>query len=327
MKEKKYDVAGLGSALLDLTVEVDDAILDELGLKKGNMHLIDEERSGAIQTRLKGLPVATTPGGSAANLLAGVTSLGGKSVFVGKVGSDRYGEFYIGESEKAGIVTRLNRIAGISGHAITFITPDSERTFATHLGASLHFGVDDIPVDDIAASRVLHMEGYLLEHPGQRAGCMKAIDAARKEGVMVSIDLADPALVKRNLEDFRKLVKDCADIVFANEDEAAAFTGRSERDALDAIAELCDIAVVKLGERGSIVRRGDETCRIPVFPVNAVNTNGAGDAYGGGFLYGISRGYPLERCGIIGGYLSSKVVSSPGARVGGRIDESDITAP
>lgn len=322
--EREIDVVGIGSALLDFTVEVDERVLDKIGLKKGQMHLIDEKRSREIFEELKDYTIETTPGGSSANTLAGIAVLGGRSLFLGKVGNDHNGDYYISENEKMGVMTKIGKIDRMTGHAITFITPDSERTFATHLGAALYLGRDDILEQDIRNSNILHIEAYLLENDIQRRACFEAMSIAKYNHVRISIDLADSALILRNKDDFTAIVKKYADIVFVNEEEAVAFTGKREEEALHVISALCDVAVVKLGEEGSLIKSDDEVHRIPAVKTRVENTNGAGDMYAAGLLFGIAKKVPIEKAGLIGSYASSLVVSQRGARLHEGIDIDKI---
>jgi hypothetical protein len=323
-KTAQYDVVGIGSALLDFTVEVDDAHLASTGLTKGQMHLIDSERSKEIFKAISGMKIETTPGGSAANTLAGVAGFGGKAFFIGKVGNDENGKIYITETEKSGVNTRIGKHDSISGHAITFITPDSERTFATHLGAALFLDEKDIKEEDIKKSKILHLEGYLFEPDNLYAASLKAMKAAKENGVLISIDLSDAGLVGRIFDRLKSVVNDFADIVFANETEAFSFVGVKEVEALDAISQMCSLAVVKLGADGSLIKSKEEMHRIKSFETSVVNTNGAGDMYAAGLLYGISNGYSLNDSGRIGSYASSLVVAQPGARLGWKLDPKII---
>jgi sugar/nucleoside kinase (ribokinase family) len=318
-KKAEYDVLGIGSALLDFTVMVDDADLAQFGLMKGGMQLIDADRSREILSRLQGKKMEITPGGSSANTLAGISMLGGRGIFLGKVGNDSHGDRYIRDTELSGVKAEIGRHDSMTGHAITFITPDSERTFATHLGAALQLNRDDVREDHIRNSKIIHLEGYLFEPPGLREACMRALEIAQKNGVLVSIDLSDPGLIDRIRPIFETVTRDFANIIFVNEDEARAFTGAEQDHALHYLSRLCDIAVVKLGPEGSLIKSDDTIHRIPVFKTNVVNTNGAGDMYAAGVLYGIARGFSLERSGRIGSYVSSMVVSQVGARFPGKI--------
>ena len=323
-KKAEYDVLGIGSALLDFTVMVDDSDLKKFGLKKGGMQLIDADRSREILSSLEGRRMEITPGGSSANTLAGISMLGGRGIFLGKVGNDPHGDRYIRDTERSGVKAEISRHNSMTGHAITFITPDSERTFATHLGAALQLGKDDVREDHIKNSKIIHIEGYLFEPPGLRDACMKALEIARKNSVLVSIDLSDPGLIDRIRPIFETVAREFANIIFVNEDEARAFTGSEQDKALDYLSTYCDIAIVKLGPQGSLIKSDGVTHRIPVFRTEVVNTNGAGDMYAAGLLYGLARGFSLERSGAIGSFVSSKVVSQVGARFPGKISIDDL---
>src|SRR3989339_224649 len=247
---KKYDVFGIGSALMDLLIEIEPKELLEMDLKHGEMHLIDEEKSKKILERLKKYNVRIAPGGSSANTLVDIARLGGKVVFCGKVGRDSHGDIYEQKLKDHNIKSNISQGSLKTGHAINFITPDSQRTFATHLGATLELKKEDIFAEDIKASKILHIEGYQLEDKNLREAAIHAMDIAKKNNVKISIDLSDPALVKRNIGHIRLLVKKYAGIVFANEEEAREFTGQEPEKALDSIAEFCDTVIIKLGKKG-----------------------------------------------------------------------------
>ena len=321
MKENSlYDVTGMGSALLDITVSVDAALLDEFGFQKGSMHLIDEDSSKAILKRLGAFDLGFSPGGSAANAIAGVNSLGGSALLLGAVGSDDYGRIYISETEKTGVKTHVSVYDGLSGHAVTFITPDGERTFATHLGAALKFSEDNVIEQDITSSKVLHIEAYLFEIDELYKTCLKAIKFAKDSGTLVSIDLSDSFLVERIYSKMRRTVEEYADIVFANEDEAFCFTGKRETAALEELGRLCRFAVVKLGERGSLIKTDGRVYEISAVKVDVVNTNGAGDIYAGGVIYGLTHGLDVQKSGGIASAAASLIVSSEKARLDKKID-------
>lgn len=316
LNEKKYDVAGIGSPLLDFIISVNDSTLQEVDLVKGEMRLIDKKRSEEILEALKKHAIMTAPGGSSANTLAGVGALGGSAVFIGKIGRDDYGAIYEQKTGDDRVLSHLKKHdEEATGHAITFITPDGERTFATHLGAAVHFRKADILDEDIAQSKILHLEGYQLEDPELKEATVHAMKIAKEHGTKVSIDLSDPGLVGRNLEPIRNLVKEYVDIVFVNEAEAEAFTGKKGEDALHDIYELCDVAVVKLGEQGSLVKADGAVFKIAGHTVNVKNTNGAGDMYAGAFLYAITHDIGYEKAGQIASFASAQAVSIESARL------------
>ena len=196
----KYDVIGIGNALLDFIVEVEDNVLAEMDVTKGQFHLIDKEKSKEIMDKLNNYSVKTAPGGSSANTLAGVSVLGGSALLFGKVGKDKHGDIYEQKTRDCGVEVKFGRHENeVTGHAITFITPDAERSFAVHLGAALHFRKEDIFEEEIKKSKILHVEGYQLEDPELKDASLHAMKIAKENGVKISIDLNDPGLIERNL--------------------------------------------------------------------------------------------------------------------------------
>ncbi|MCL1834432.1 MAG: adenosine kinase, partial [Leptospirales bacterium] len=315
---------GIGSALLDLIVEVDDSFIESIGLKKGNMHLIDAKQSRELLRLISSMNIYTAPGGSSANTIAGIAMMGGKTSFIGSVSSDEYGTTYINKTIEAGVTSFIRRGDGVTGHAITFITPDSERTFATHLGAATQLYADDIDFSIISDSSILYIEGYLFESDNLREVCYRAMRKAKDNGVLISIDLSDPALVLRIRETFNDVVENFADIIFANEEEAYEFTGAKEIEALHMLSNNVLTAVVKLGSKGSLIKSDNKVTKIDVVSANVVNTNGAGDMYAAGLLYGITSGRSIELSGKMASYAASLAVSSPWARVETEIDFKGI---
>jgi len=312
---KKYDIYAIGNPLMDIHIKTQHENLLALNLKKGEMHLIDEDDSTRLLDKVKNNIIKTTPGGSAVNVATAMARLGGVSVFCGAIGYDEHGDSLENSLIKDGIIVNIAKNNKKTGHAITFVTPDSERTFATHLGAALELKKEHIKEEEIIASKILHIEAYQLEDPNLNEVCIHAMKIAKENNVKVSIDLSDPALIKRNLEDFKKIIRDYADIVFANEEEAKAFTDLEHEEALHKIKEDIEIAVMKLGEKGSIIEYNGNVYRIEAFKANAVDTTGAGDMYAAGFLYGLCKGYDIEKCGKIGSYFGAKIVEQIGARL------------
>lgn len=320
----KYDVFGIGSAIMDFLIQVHPNELMELDLKKGQFHLVDEKQSKKVLDRIKHAEMKIAPGGSCANSLYGIALLGGDVVFCGKVGKDEHGAIYEQKMVNSGVKSQIRKIdTHKTGHAITFITPDTERTFVVHLGASIKLEKEDVFFDDLKDSKILHVEGYQLEDPNLRSVALHAMEFAKKNNVKVSVDLADPGIVKRNKADILSMLKKYADIVFANEDEAKALTGKDAIEALNEISNMAEVAVVKLGKKGSLVKRGSELYEIKPHSVEPLDTTGAGDMYAAGFLYGLTSGFKLNQCGNIGSYLAAKVVEKLGARLDS-IDHSII---
>lgn len=313
---RNFDVAGIGSPLLDMLVHVSETELSQLELSKGEMHLIDESKSKEILSTLSEHPIKISPGGSTANTLDGVSLLGGRTVFMGTIGNDENGTLYLHKTIDNGVIPRLSTYQdAATGHAITFITPDGERTFATHLGAASFFREENISEDDIRESAILHIEAYQLEDPQQRKAIIRAFSIAKESDTRISIDLSDPALVARIDSTLHSIVSDYADIVFANEHEAQAFTGKDGEESLNTLSELCDIAVVKRGEHGSLIKAGGVVYHILRHATTVANTNGAGDMYAAGILYGLTHGLSYPESGDLASFAAACVVASEGARL------------
>lgn len=314
--EKEFDIVGIGNSLLDIIVEVEEEILADLGLKKGGMHLVDGAQGQKILEQLEKHPKVYVSGGSAANTVAGASCLGAKGRYMGLIGEDEHGRAYEREMETSGVTTSLHRHdKEHTGYAITLVTTDGERTFATHLGAARHFRAEHIALSDIAKSKILHIEGYMLGEPETRGAMVEAMKYAKEHQTLVSVDLSASGVITNNLVVLRDIVKKYVDIVFVNEDEAYAFTGKREREALHDICELCHIAVVKLGERGSLIKSEGVVHTIEPCQVDVVNTNGAGDMYAGGFLHGLTQGHDIGSIGKVASHVAALVVASPGARI------------
>jgi sugar/nucleoside kinase (ribokinase family) len=314
---KKNDVIGLGNTLMDFLIDIEDNALLNFNLKKGEMHLVDEKKAKEILQQLddSSLKMELVPGGSAANTLKGVAFLGGGAILCGKVGKDKEGMIYVREMEKLGVKARIKEHTTFgTGHAVTFITPDAQRTFSVHLGAAIHLMREDVLEEDIASSKVLHLEGYQLEGDTKET-VLHAIALAQKHGTLVSLDLADPGVVRRNKIFLDRLVRDSVDILFVNEEEAQAFTGLKEEEAVHALGELVTIAVVKIGKRGSFVCCEGKVVFVEAFPAKAIDTTGAGDSYAAGFLYGYCCGWNALKSGRLGSLLAARVVEQKGVRL------------
>lgn len=313
---KEYDVIGLSNTLMDLLVEIEDQKLIEMNLKKGTFHLVNEDKAKHLLDNLNNsnLTINKVPGGSSANTVKGISFLGGKAILCGKVGSDNHGEMYIQQIKDHGVICRVNKHEKCTGHCLTFITPDAQRTFSVHLGAAIELCKEDILEEDIKKSKILHIEGYQIEGPTKET-IMHAINLAKNNECLVSIDLADPNLIKRNKNFLKELVLNHADIIFVNETEAKEFTGLENKEAARELGKFAKIAIVKLGKKGALINENGLITDISSYPVNAIDTTGAGDSFAAGFLYGYCQNWDSKRSGQLGALLASKVVEQIGVKI------------
>jgi sugar/nucleoside kinase (ribokinase family) len=309
-------ILGIGNALVDLMTRIhDDELLSTLGLPKGSMQLVDSNMSRKIIEQTHDLNPTIASGGSAANTIHGLACLGVPVSFIGKVGRDAMGGHFRKEMENNNINTFLLESDSDSGVAVALVSPDGERTFAVHLGAAVELAADDLKQKFFKNHSILHIEGYLLQN---YALIETACNMAKKSGLKVSLDLASYNVVEEHRDFLSYIARDFADIIFANEEEAKAMTGHQPEDALNHIAEWCDIAVVKIGKEGSLVKTGGNITKIDAFATSVVDTTGAGDLYAAGFLYGLINNLTPESCGAIGSLMGAKVIEVLGAK----IDES-----
>lgn len=309
----KFDVFGMGNSLIDIQAFVSDAFLVQIGVNKGIMHLIDEERSRLILSQLDSLDTEMLPGGSCANTLKTISFLGGNPVYTGIVRNDAYGKVYEEKLQAMGVSTITKWVEyGLTGSSIILTTPDAERTMNTHLGVCRDYTKDDINVEALQQAQVFHLAGYMWDTDNQKEAALFAIAQAKQHGLKISFDIADPFLVERNKEDFSRLIREHVDILFGNAEEAMMLTGLNDPlKAGEALQQECEIVAVKIGKEGSLVV-SDTVEQVASFPVEAVDTTGAGDVYAGGFLYGFCHGKPLVECGRIANYIASRIVTVKG---------------
>lgn len=305
-------ILGLGNALTDILLQVSDGDLRELGLPKGSMNLITKEQAEAIQVRFASVRRRMVAGGSASNTVTTVAQLGGKAAFIGKIGNDEVGDFYRADMLKNGITPMLLESNKMSGCSIVLITPDGERTFATYLGAAADMHAEDIRKEAFIGYDIFHIEGYLVQ---DNELIEKAIRLAKESGCMVSLDLASYNVVNENHCFLKELIRKYVDIVFANEDESFAYTHLNPEESVKAIAGQCDIAVVKVGKRGSYVQQGDQMYHIGAVSTQCLDSTGAGDLYAGGFLHALADGFDIRRCAEIGTIAAGRVVEIVGTKL------------
>ncbi len=307
-------ILGIGNALTDiLAVLPDDTLLKKYNLPLGSMQHVDAKTGNTIWADLKEIGVQYVAGGSAANTVSATAILGMPSGYIGKVGDDELGSLFRQSQMQNGIKSRLLLGTVSSGRAMVFITaPNADRTFATYLGAALQLEPDDLRPEYFEGYDYLHIEGYLVQN---QYLVRRAVELGKANHMIISLDMASYNVVESNNVFLQDIVKNYVDIVFANETEAAAFTHRPPREALQAMSEMATIAVVKIGKDGSMIQSGDEFHFVDPWPGEAVDATGAGDTYAAGFLFAHAHGMPLKTCGEVGSALAAKVVEVIGTKI------------
>lgn len=311
------EVCGLGNALMDVLVHLEnDDVLEELGLRKGIMHLVDHEAWLRAYDAVRGQNAEIYPGGSCANTLSSIALLGGKALLCGQVAEDEFGKPYAKALEDICGEHRLHILGadqGETGKCLSLISKDGERTMLTNLGCSTELTEAFLFQDALAHCKVLHLTGYQFTGGEMVNTAKKALEIAKANGVKISFDVADPFVVRFNRELIWDIIKGYADIVFTNEEEARSLCELAPEEAAHELAQHVDIAIVKLGSKGSMIQRGSDVVNVAVHKVEAVDTTGAGDAYAGGFLYGFLRGFTLQRCGNLASRIAAETVAQTGA--------------
>lgn len=306
-------ILGMGNALVDILIRVpDEKLFEKFEMLKGGNKLVDDSFTQDLLSAVSHLPVEKAPGGSAANTINGLANLGMEVGFIGKVGKDEFGKFMEDDMFANNIKPLLLKGTAPTGLAVALITPDSERTFAVKLGSAIEMIADELNPEMFAGYDYFHIEGYLVQnHELLRT----AVKLAKHAGVKVSLDLASFDVVAANLDFLKEILIDYVDIVFANEQEAQSFTGLDPELALHEISKNNKISIVKIGEKGSLVKYNEEVCKIGVIEAKSIDTTGAGDLYAAGFLYGMAEGLPIDKCGRIGSLLAGKVIEIIGAKM------------
>jgi sugar/nucleoside kinase (ribokinase family) len=316
MTAAQYDVVGIGNAIVDVIARADDAFLSAKKLAKGAMTLIDEGQADALYAAMG--PGTESSGGSAANTMAGIASLGGKGAYFGKVRNDQLGQVFAHDMRAIGVSFESKAATNgpSTARCLILVTPDAQRTMNTYLGACVNLGPEDVDEAVVKDARVTYLEGYLWDPPRAKEAFVKAAKIAHAAGRKVSLSLSDAFCVGRHRDSFRDLVANHVDILFANESEIGSLYEVESFDAaLQAVRGSCEIACLTRSEKGSVIVAGEEVHVIDAERAGAVvDTTGAGDLYAAGFLYGWTHGYGLARAGRIASVAAAEAISHVGAR-------------
>jgi sugar/nucleoside kinase (ribokinase family) len=311
----KIDVLGVGNAIVDVLAEADDAFLTAEGIAKGGMTLIDTPRANQLYSAMP--PGIEMSGGSAANTMAGIASLGGKCAYIGKVAKDQLGEVFAHDIRAIGVGFDTAPLIGgePTARCLILITPDAQRSMNTFLGASSFLGEDDLDAELIRSASITYLEGYLFDRDEAKAAFFAAAKIAHDAGRKVALTLSDTFCVARHHAEFTQLVSH-VDILFANEGEAAALTGEAEfTAAVKALSAKCPTVCVTHGAEGSVIASGGQTHKIAAARIaQLVDTTGAGDLYAAGVLYGITAGLDLPAAGRIGSIAAAEAIGHVGPR-------------
>lgn len=313
---KRFDVVGIGNAIVDVLVQAEDAFLDNHGLRKGTMALVDQSQAERLYASVG--PGLETSGGSAANTLAGIAQLGGRAAFIGRVRDDQLGQIFSHDIRSVGATyTTPPATSGPStARCLILVTPDAQRTMCTYLGASIHLDPADLDLDLVAQAKLLYLEGYLWDSDEAKQAFLAAAETARRHGGQVALSLSDAFCVDRHRQSFQELVDGHVDVLFANEMEITSlYEANSFEQAAEQVRGRCRVAALTRSEAGSLVLSGEEAISIPPYRLGElVDTTGAGDLYAAGFLHGYTRGESLQHCGRLGSLCAGQVVTQLGPR-------------
>lgn len=315
MQTPRFDVVGIGNAIVDLIARAEDDFLDRHGMRKGAMTLIDEARAETLYAAMG--PAVQLSGGSAGNTIAGLASFGAQAGYIGKVKDDPLGRIFRHDIASAGVEfrTQAAQDGPATARCLIFVTPDAQRTMNTYLGACANLSPADVDEDLIGSAAITYLEGYLYDPPQAKAAFHRAADIAHAAGRKVALSLSDRFCVERYRNELRKLAELHIDYLFANEDEITALFQTDFDAALSQVSEAVEVAAITRGAAGSIV--ATKSSRIPIHaaPVErVVDTTGAGDLYAAGFLFGLARGRPLAECGRLASLAAAEIISHYGGR-------------
>jgi sugar/nucleoside kinase (ribokinase family) len=317
--QKKYDVCGIGNALVDIVFQVSEAFLEKHNIKKGVMTLVDEEIQSRLIHSIEQEEVTQNPGGSAANTITSLSQLGGAGFYCCKVASDDFGQTYIEHMQQAGVATNFDERrppSGITGKCLVMITDDAERTMNSYLGISSTLSVDEIDEPAVKKSRYVYIEGYLVTGDSSFEAMKRIKKMAAENSVKTALTLSDPSVAKAFRSRFDEITATPLDLLFCNEEEAKIFTQKNDLpEACEILKKIAKNFVITRGKEGALIYDGRNQVQIQPEKVNVVDTNGAGDVFAGAFLYGITHGMTVENAGKLANRAGSKVVSTYGPRL------------
>ena len=314
--KKDIDLIGLGNAIVDIIVNVDDKFLEINNLEKGSMNLINSNDSELLLNNCK--VIKKISGGSSANTVVSLAELGNNVQFIGRIKNDYFGNFFSNDIKKSNTI--FNTIPTDKGpssaHSIILITPDAQRTMCTYLGASVEFEPQDINFNSIKNSKFLYLEGYLWDSDLAKNAFLEAAKIAKESDTKIILSLSDSDCVDRHRESFLELIDNYIDVVFCNESEVLSlFKENDLKSCKESISSLCELVIVTLGNKGSLVINKDEFEEIkPLLKGKIIDTTGAGDLYAGGFIHGLINNYSLKKCGNIGSLCAGHIITQLGSR-------------
>ena len=321
---KKYNVFGIGNALVDCVYMVDDKFLDDNNIEKGLMTLVDEKKQKSIIEKIKNFDSVIQSGGSVTNSVYTLSQLGGSGYVSVLVAEDEFGKIYLSDLKNSNVSTGGTIYTtgdGMTGTCLVLTTPDAERTMNTCLSISSNFSIKNINLVDLKSSEYLYIEGYLVTSDVAMEAVHQSIEFSSKNDVKIALTFSDLAMVKYFKDNFKSILNNKVDLLFCNEDEAKTFSGYDTlEDSIKYLGKLSATLVVTLGKNGSLIYHNGEKIIIDPYPTKAVDTVGAGDTFAGAFLYGITNGLSLKKSGELASLLSSKVVS----KIGPRLEKDDI---
>jgi sugar/nucleoside kinase (ribokinase family) len=317
--QKKYDVYGIGNALMDVAFKVSDTFLEEQGVKKGVMTLVDEATQSHLISAINHTEMIQDPGGSAANSIMALSQLGGRGFYSCKVASDAFGDAYIGDMQAAGIDTNFDQQGkpeGTTGTCLVMITDDAERTMNTYLGINATLSTREVDESAIKDSTYVYIEGYMAAGESSFKAMKRVKEIADENDVQTALTLSDPSIVEGFKERLTEITSVPVDLIFCNEEEAKLYTGTDNlSEAREKLKEAAQNLIITCGSDGAIIYDGNIFIKVEPFEVEAIDTNGAGDIFAGAFLYGITNGMEFPEAGKLANLAASRVVSRYGPRL------------